>query len=107
MNRDAKLVAMMTTLLQLTRKGKIQWEETLAQDGFRCTIPNGSAIISWPPHSDVCFMIFDGSDRLLETFSPGFDDAEVVTDLYHEARLQALGVDRTVDAMLAGLNQMN
>ena len=99
--KEIKLVAQ---LLEKTRKRSITWEPTAKDDEFVSTL-NGNVsftVGSWR-ETDLLTMR-DELGRVLVTIDS--DSTVQVSELYAEARRQALKVDESLDSVLDQLGRM-
>src|ERR1700674_2078237 len=100
-DKEIKLVAQ---LLDKTKKGSIAWEPTAKDDEFVSTLGgNFSFTLGSGGEVDLLTMR-DELGRVLVTIDS--DSTIQVTELYAEARRQALKVDESLDSVLDQLGRM-
>ena len=100
-DKEIKLVAQ---LLDKTKKGSITWEPTAKEDEFLSTLSGNVSFTvgSWR-ETDLLTMR-DELGRVLVTIDS--DSTGQVSELYAEARRQALKVDESLDSVLDQLGKM-
>lgn len=100
-DKEIKLVAQ---LLEKTRKRSITWEPTAKDDEFVSTLSGtvSFTVGSWR-ETDILTMR-DELGRVLVTIDS--DSTVQVSELYAEARRQALKVDESLDSVLDQLGRM-
>ena len=100
-DEEIKLVAQ---LLEKTRKRSITWEPTAKDDEFVSTLSGNVSFTvgSWR-ETDILTMR-DELGRVLVTIDS--DSTVQVSELYAEARRQALKVDESLDSVLDQLGRM-
>lgn len=100
-DKEIKLVAQ---LLDKTKKGSITWEPTAKDDEFVSTLSGNVSFTvgSWR-ETDLLIMR-DELGRVLVTIDS--DSTIQVSELYAEARRQALKVDESLDSVLDQLGRM-
>ena len=100
-DKEIKLVAQ---LLEKTKKRSIAWEPTAKDDEFVSTLSGNVSftIGSWR-ETDILTMR-DELGRVLVTIDS--DSTVQVSELYAEARRQALKVDESLDSVLDQLGRM-
>lgn len=100
-DKEIKLVAQ---LLEKTKKRSITWEPTAKDDEFVSTLSGNVSFTvgSWR-ETDILTMR-DELGRVLVTIDS--DSTVEVSELYAEARRQALKVDESLDSVLDQLGRM-
>jgi hypothetical protein len=101
-DKEIKLVAQ---LLEKTKKRIITWEPTARDDEFVSTL-GGTVSFTMGPWGEwrTALTMRDGLDRVLLTIDS--DATVAVSELYAEARRQALKVDESLDRVLDQLAGM-
>ncbi|SRR6266446_3817459 len=100
-----KEIKLVEQLLDKTRKRILSWEPTAEEDEFFSTLAgNVSFTVRWGDPWDHLTMR-DERDRVLLTVSSS--ELSEVSELYREARRQALKVDESLDGVLEQLTRLD
>jgi len=100
-----KEIRLVEQLLDKTRKRILSWEPTAREDEFVSTLGgNVSFTVRWGEMSDVLIMRDERDRVLLNVESQEIKD---VSQLYVEARRQALKVDESLDDVLEQLTKLD
>lgn len=115
MSRYQRLVAL---LIKKTKEGTAGWQPTSRNGVFSLSLPDYGVLIAMtseaPNQEDVQFQIINSSGTVIDKFT----DVDVAADdpdkqtayrdmatLYHDARRQALGVDKALDKLIEELEK--
>ena len=100
-DKETKLVAQ---LLDKTRKRRLTWEPTAKEDEFLSTLGGNVSFIvaSWQEADSLT--IRDELGRIL--LSIDSNSVAQISELYAEARRQALNVDESLDRVLEQLGRL-
>jgi hypothetical protein len=100
-----KVIKLVAQLIEKTRKLSITWEPTAKQDEFLSVLGGSVSFTLGPGHeTDIILTMRDELDRVLLTIDS--EEIAQVSELYAEARLQALNVDESLDSVLDQLARM-
>jgi hypothetical protein len=98
------------TIIQLTREGKLEWEQLSGNArGFYLGLPSGSVLIEADANEvGVQLKVLNDRGTVLETYSPeyGTADWQTLSQTWGLARRRALRVDETIDGVLADLRKL-
>lgn len=100
-DKEIKLVAQ---LLEKTKKRSITWEPTAKDDEFVSTLSGNVSFTVGPWRETDILTMRDELGRVLVTIDS--DSTVQVSELYAEARRQALKVDESLDSVLDQLGRM-
>lgn len=110
--KDQRLVKLIKQLRKKTKEGKIAWESTLEGGVFQASFP-GSSVHLFRRGADIVLEIYNDEGIVVEdiadteindeNFPEDGGSYPAMSDLYSLARRRAMGVDETIDNLLAEL----
>ena len=100
-----KEIKLIEQLLDKTRKGILSWEPTAEEDEFFSTLGGNVSFTVRQGETRAFLIMRNERDRML--LSVDSFDVNEVSQLYAEARRQALKVDESLDGVLAQLAKLD
>ena len=100
-----KEIKLIVQLLDKTRKKILSWEPTAEEDEFFSTLEGNVSFIVREGQTRKFLTMRDEHDRVLLTANS--NDVDEVSQLYAEARRQALKVDESLDGVLERLTKLD
>jgi hypothetical protein len=115
--RPDKAALVVNTVLKRTSEGKVDWKPTSGDDAFEVSFPNETLRVvtesgtdpEGDPYTTHYLEILNKSGKVVDTItayevrSSIRESWEVMRMLFAQAREKALGIDETVDDLLASL----
>ena len=113
---NERLIELVRTVEDQTRRGELTWEATIEETTFQATLGGFTLRIAEEPGDggpDYRVSIVDSHGRIIDsasnrdfvgaTIPSGFIPYEVLRGVFEGARRVALGADRAIDSMLSAL----